>query len=173
MEVYECISCKQMTEGFPATLRRKCLICRNLELEMWYHKKKFEIFSKKELIDCHKDLLAKLRVDEDYKNRLSEKDDDSHDEDFIPSTPGHKDRKRKSMTRNEHKKSKRAKEQESEKESPRKNWCKNEAKSHLKTMWGMNQCKNQTKSHLKMMWGMFQKNMEKNFHLGSILRATN
>lgn len=76
MEVYECISCKKLREGFPATLRRKCLACRNLELEMRYHKKKFESFSKKELADRHKDLLAKLRDEDDYSDGQSENDDD-------------------------------------------------------------------------------------------------
>ena len=50
MEVYEWVSCKQLTEGFPATLRRKCLVCRNVELEMRYQKI-FENFSKRELAD--------------------------------------------------------------------------------------------------------------------------
>lgn len=76
MEVYECISCKKLRKGFPATLRRKCLACRNLELEMWYHKKKFESFSKKELADRHKDLLAKLRDEDDYSDGQSQNDDD-------------------------------------------------------------------------------------------------
>lgn len=76
MEVYECISCKKLREGFPATLRGKCLARRNLELEMRYHKKKFESFSKKELADQHKDLLAKLRDEDDYSDGQSENDDD-------------------------------------------------------------------------------------------------
>lgn len=90
MEVSECISCKQMMEGFPATLCRKYLVCRNLELEMRYCKKKFESFSKKELTDPHKYLLAKLRDEDNYSDKLSENDNNLHDEDFIVSTPQQK-----------------------------------------------------------------------------------
>ena len=53
MEVYEWVSCKQLIEEFPATLRRKCLVCRNVELEMRYQKI-FENFSKRELADHKK-----------------------------------------------------------------------------------------------------------------------
>ena len=58
MEVYECVVCKKMTEGFPATLRRKCLVCRNLELETRYKKNRLEMSSKKELVERHKVLLV-------------------------------------------------------------------------------------------------------------------
>ena len=87
MEVYECIECKKMTEGFPATLRRKCLVCRNTELEMRYRKRKFESFMKKELADRHKQLIGKLRDEDDYSDGFSEVDDNPKDEDFIPTTP--------------------------------------------------------------------------------------
>ena len=87
MEVYECIECKKMTEGFPATLRRKCLVCRNTELEMRYRKRKFESFTKKELADRHKQLIEKLRDEDDYSDGFSEVDDNPKDEDFIPTTP--------------------------------------------------------------------------------------
>lgn len=46
MAVYQCIECKKMMEGFPATLRRNCLGCTNIELEMRY-RNKFETFTKK------------------------------------------------------------------------------------------------------------------------------
>ena len=75
MEVYECIECKKMTEGFPATLRRKCLVCRNTELEMRYRKRKFESFTKKELADRHKQLIEKLRDEDDYSDGFSEVED--------------------------------------------------------------------------------------------------
>ena len=90
MEVYECVSCKKLTEGFPTTLRRKCLVCRNLELEMRYRKHFFDSFSKKELADCHRELIQKLKVEEDYSDGLSENDNDSDDIDFVPPTPQHK-----------------------------------------------------------------------------------
>ena len=52
MAVYQCIECKKMMEGFPATLRRNCLGCTNIELEMRY-RNKFETFTKKkQLADC-------------------------------------------------------------------------------------------------------------------------
>ena len=87
MEVYECVSCKTLTEGFPTTLRRKCLVCRNLELEMRYRKHFFDSFSKKELADRHRELIQKLKDEEDYSDGLSENDNDSDDIDFVPPTP--------------------------------------------------------------------------------------
>ena len=51
-----------MTEGFPVTLRRKHLVLTNTELEKRCRKRKFEMFSKKEMTDCHKELLEKLIV---------------------------------------------------------------------------------------------------------------
>ena len=97
-----------MKEEFPATLRRKCrkcLVCGNMDLEMRYRKRKMESFTKRELADRHKESIDKLRDEDDYSDGLSEKDDNSNDEDFIPSTPQQK--KIKSSIRKEDKKSKR------------------------------------------------------------------
>ena len=116
MGVYECVVCKKMTEGFPATLRRKCLVYRNFELEMRYRKKRLEMCSKKELPDCHKALLAKLRDEDiDYSDSFSENDDNKDDEDYIPPTLQHLEscvhsRKRKLFTPKEKKTSKLSKE---------------------------------------------------------------
>ena len=52
---------------------------------MWYRKKKFETFTKKELADRHKQLIEKLRNVDDYSDAFSEVDDNSNDEDFIPA----------------------------------------------------------------------------------------
>ena len=76
-----------MTEGFPATSRRKCLIYRNTKLEMRYRKKKFETFTKKELADCYKQLVEKLRAKNDYSDCFSKVNDNPNDEDFVPATP--------------------------------------------------------------------------------------
>lgn len=113
MEVYECMECKKMTEGFPATLRRKCLVCRNTELEMRYRKRKFESFTKKELADRHKQLIEKLRDEDDYSDGFSEVDDNPKDEDFIPTTPApQRSSKRKLFNIQEKQNNKRQKKEE-------------------------------------------------------------
>ena len=113
MEVYECIECKKMTEGFPATLRRKCLVCRNTELEMRYRKRKFESFTKKELADRYKQLIEKLRDEDDYSDGFSEVDDNPKGEDFIPTTPApQRSSKRKLFNIQEKQNNKRQKKEE-------------------------------------------------------------
>ena len=42
---YKCTDCKTLTKGFPATLRNKCLVCRNIEIEIRYIKEKYTFYS--------------------------------------------------------------------------------------------------------------------------------
>ena len=95
---YECISCKKMTKGLPATLRNKCLMCRNIELESRYMQQKYEQLTKKELQAEHRRLMEKLKgdVEEHHESdSISEQDDDSNDPEFVPETPPVKSVKRK------------------------------------------------------------------------------
>ena len=95
---YECISCKKMTKGLPATLRNKCLMCRNIELESRYRQQKYEQLTKKELQAEHRRLMEKLKgdVEEHHESdSISEQDDDSNDPEFVPETPPVKSVKQK------------------------------------------------------------------------------
>ena len=58
---YECVTCKQMTKGMPATLRNKCLLCRVGELESRYRQRKYEKLPKKKLQAEHGRLNEKLK----------------------------------------------------------------------------------------------------------------
>ena len=49
-KTYECVSCKKLTTGYPATLQQKCLLCRNIELRQLYEKNRLQKLIKKELI---------------------------------------------------------------------------------------------------------------------------
>lgn len=92
---YECVQCKQITKELPATLRNKCLVCRNVELESRYRRRKYKQFTKKELQAEHRGLNEKLKgdvTDQDYESvndsdGISEKDSDRDDPEFIPETP--------------------------------------------------------------------------------------
>lgn len=92
---YECVQCKQITKELPATLRNKCLVCRNVELESRYRQRKYKQFTKKELQAEHRGLNEKLKgdvTDQDYESvndsdGISEKDIDRDDPEFIPETP--------------------------------------------------------------------------------------
>ena len=179
MEVYECVSCKKLTEGFPTTLRRKCLVCRNLELEMRYRKHFFDSFSKKELADCHRELIQKLKVEEDYSDGLSENDNDSDDIDFVPPTPQHKgkskNRKRKLFTTRQNQKSKRCKHDHQNKDNGSDHESnqigksdqefENESERESEQESGEDLLKIKLKNH--------QKTLDKSFHLQSISKATN
>ena len=95
---YECISCKKMTKGLPATLWNKCLMHRNIELESRYRQQKYEQLTKKELQAEHRKLMEKLKgdVEEHYESdTISEQDDNSNDPEFVPETPPVKSVKRK------------------------------------------------------------------------------
>ena len=48
-----------MTKGFPVTLRNKCLVCRNMELQMMYKRKWYDSLTKKELALDHKKIDQK------------------------------------------------------------------------------------------------------------------
>ena len=80
---------------------------------MWYRKKKFDSFSKKELADRHRELIQKLKDEEDYSDGLSENDNDPDDIDFVPPTPHQtgksKNKKRTLFTTRQNQKSKRSK----------------------------------------------------------------
>ena len=95
---YECISCKKMTKGLPTTLWNKCLMHRNIELESRYRQQKYEQLTKKELQAEHRKLMEKLKgdVEEHYESdSISEQDDNSNDQEFVPETPPVKSIKRK------------------------------------------------------------------------------
>ena len=88
---YECVKCKQMTKGMPATLRNKCLLCRVGELESRYRQRKYEKLPKKKLQAEHGRLNEKLKNfnDEDYEtvSSFSEEDNDKDDPEFTPPPP--------------------------------------------------------------------------------------
>ena len=92
-KTYECVKCKKLCVGYPATNRSKCLACRNVKLRTYYEEKRMESLSKKELILENRKLekkLLSLNKDDDYNSvsdPLSEVSDREKDQDYVPETP--------------------------------------------------------------------------------------
>lgn len=92
-KTYECVKCKKLCVGYPATNRNKCLACRNVELRTYYEGKRMQSLSKKELILENRKLEKKLLLlnkDDDYdsvSDSLSEVSDREKDQDYVPETP--------------------------------------------------------------------------------------
>ena len=61
-KTHECVKCKKLCVGYPATNRNKCLACRNVELRTYYEEKRMESLSKKELILENRKLEKKAPV---------------------------------------------------------------------------------------------------------------
>lgn len=150
---------------------------------MWYRKKKFDSFSKKELADRHRELIQKLKDEEDYSDGLSENDNDPDDIDFIPPTPHQtgksKNKKRTLFTTRQNQKSKRSKhenqdhqnkdkesDQESHQISKSDQKLENESKRESEQESSQESSENEIKKSSK-------NTGQKSFHLEIISKATN
>ena len=110
---YECMKCKQMSKGMPATLQNICLFCWVGELESRYRELKYKILTKIEMQTEQRRLNEKLKNfdNEDYET-VSSFSEENHDEDypgFIPPTCQVTNRKRKLYVENKTKTSKKRK----------------------------------------------------------------
>ena len=87
---YECMKCKQMTKGMPATLQNKCLFCWVGELESRYRQLKYKKLTKIEMQRVQRRLNERLKNfdNEDYEtvSSFSEENHDKDDPEFIPPT---------------------------------------------------------------------------------------
>ena len=89
-KTYECRQCHQMTIGYPALHRNKCLKCRNLEMRTIIEKERLGRLTKKELIQENKKLTDKMQNLQDidlYNNDVSSDKNFQEDPNFIPPSP--------------------------------------------------------------------------------------
>ena len=110
---YECMKCKQMTKGLPATLQNKWLFCWVGELESRYRQLKYKKLTKIELQTEQRRLNEKLKNfdNEDYQtvSSFSEENHDEDDPELIPPTSQVTNAKRKLYVQNKTKNSKKKK----------------------------------------------------------------
>ena len=89
-KTYECRQCHQMTIGYPAFYRNKCLKCRNLEMRTIIEKERLGRLTKKELIQENKKLTDKMQILQDIdlcNNDVSSDKIFQEDPNSIPPSP--------------------------------------------------------------------------------------